>query len=271
MRLANFIAPGEDRARSGHVRDGLVVSFDQDLSVREILAMTERPYAHGQEFALSDVHLLAPYQPRAVFMVGANYKAHVDAAAKVGKMPDWLAPGEIPCLMKGPGSPVGPHDPIVRPRSISCLDYEGELMVVMGPRGEPAGYAVANDISARDVGDRWQLTRQKGGDTFCPWGPWITTAEEVPDPYALWVRTWVDDELRQDGSTAEMIVRIPEIVEYIQKTISVAPGDLLLTGTPAGTAAEMVDPRWLEPGQRVRVEIDGLGSIENTIVAPTEN
>ncbi|WP_427919207.1 fumarylacetoacetate hydrolase family protein [Streptomyces sp. cg40] len=267
MRLATFVAPGESGPRSGDVRDGVVVSFDGNPSVADILATADRPVARGPEFALTDVRLLAPFRPRAVFMVGANYKAHVDAAAKVGKMPDWLAPGEIPCLLKGPGSPVGPSDPVVRPPEIRSLDYEGELMAVLGPGGRPVGYAVANDISARDVGDRWQLTRHKGGDTFCPWGPWITTADEIPDPYALRLRTWVDDELRQDGSTAEMIVRIPEIVDYIGKTIAVRQGDLLLTGTPAGTAAEMTDPRWLQPGQRVRVEIEGLGSIENTIVA----
>lgn len=267
MRLARFIAPGDTHARTGQVHDGGVVSFEADLSVPELLAMAERPTADGPAFALDEVRLMAPYSPRAVFMVGANYKAHVDAAAEVGKMPDWLAPGEIPCLIKGPASPIGPHDPIVRPTAIQCLDYEGELIVVMGDHGRPAGYAVANDVSARDVGDRWQLTRHKGGDTFCPWGPWVTTVDEVPDPYALRLRTWVDDELRQDGSTAEMLVRIPEIVDYIQKTIAVFAGDLILTGTPAGTAAEMVEPRWLQPGQRVRVEIEGLGSIENPVIA----
>jgi 2-keto-4-pentenoate hydratase/2-oxohepta-3-ene-1,7-dioic acid hydratase in catechol pathway len=246
------------------------VSFD-GLSTEALVKHTDRPAATGPAFPLAEVQLLMPYRPRAVFMVGANYRAHVEAADKVGKMPDFLNPGEIPCLLKGPGSAVGPHDNVVRPPEIKALDYEGELLVIAGENGSIAGYAVANDISARDVGDKWQLTRHKGGDTFCPWGPWVTTADELPDPYSLGLRTWVDGELRQDGSTAEMVVKAPEIIAYIQKTIKVEPADVVLTGTPAGTATETAadfpeSAPWLQPGQVVRVEIEGLGAIENTII-----
>jgi 2-keto-4-pentenoate hydratase/2-oxohepta-3-ene-1,7-dioic acid hydratase in catechol pathway len=267
VHLATFLARGETRPRSGDVQGDKVVSFD-GANTEELVAMEERPQATGETFALADVQLLMPYRPRAIFMVGANYSAHVNAAAALGKMPDFLNPGEIPCLLKGPGSAVGPHDNIVRPPAIQCLDYEGELMAIAGPRGTIAGFAVANDVSARDVGDKWQLTRHKGGDTFCPWGPWVTTADEVPDPYNLRLRTWVDGDLRQDGNTSEMVVRVDGIIDYISKTMSSQPGDGILTGTAAGTAAEYpTDPPWLQPGQMVRVEIEGLGSIENTIVA----
>lgn len=267
MRLATFVAPGQSAPRAGEVRGDTVVGYAEGVSVSELVVAAERPSASGPQYPLDDVRLLAPYRSRAVFMVGANYKAHVDAAAKVGKMPDWLNPGEIPALQKGPGSPVGPFDDIVRPAQIQNLDYEGELIVVLGEGGAIAGYAVANDVSARDAGDKWQLMRHKGGDTFCPWGPWVTTADEVPDPYNLRIRTWVDGELRQDGNTSEMVVRVPEIVAYIEKTIKTQPGDLLLTGTPAGTGTERAEPVWLQPGQRVRVEIEGLGAIDNRVVA----
>jgi 2-keto-4-pentenoate hydratase/2-oxohepta-3-ene-1,7-dioic acid hydratase in catechol pathway len=267
MRLATFVASGDSTPRSGEVRGDRIASFAEGVTVDDVLFRGASSATPGPEYALSDVRLLAPYRPRAVFMVGANYKAHVDAAAQVGKMPDWLNPGEIPALQKGPGSPIGPYDDIVRPPAIENLDYEGELLAVLGEGGVPAGFAVANDVSARDAGDKWQLMRHKGGDTFCPWGPWVTTADEVPDPYNLRIRTWVDGELRQDGSTAEMLVRIPEIVAYLGKTITVQPGDLLLTGTPAGTGTEREVPVWLQPGQRVRIEIERLGAIENPIVA----
>jgi 2-keto-4-pentenoate hydratase/2-oxohepta-3-ene-1,7-dioic acid hydratase in catechol pathway len=266
MRLATFVVNGEDDCRAGDVQGDRVVTFAGDLTVEDLVRLDDPPAAAGESFALNEVELTMPYKPRAVFMVGANYKAHVQAVEDAGKWPDMLAAGEIPCLQKGPASPIGPYDQIVRPPEIECLDYEGELMIIVGPRGQAGGYAVANDVSARDVGDKWQLMRHKGGDTFCPWGPWVTTADEVPDPYDLQLRTWVDGELRQDASTSEMVVRGPEIIRYIEKTISVQPGDAILTGTPAGTIAEMVDPAWLQAGQRVRIEFECLGYIENEIV-----
>jgi 2-keto-4-pentenoate hydratase/2-oxohepta-3-ene-1,7-dioic acid hydratase in catechol pathway len=251
------------------VQDDKVVSFNDGVTTEQLVVASpgDRPRATGPAFALEDVRLVIPYRPRAVFMVGANYAQHVADAAKVGNKAGPMNEGEIPCLLKGPGSPIGPFDQIVRPPAITALDYEGELMAIVGHDGKPGGYAVANDVSARDVGDKWQLTRHKGGDTFCPWGPWVTTADEIDDPYSLQIRTWVDGELRQNGSTNEGIVRVPEILEYISKTITPRPGDGLLTGTCAGTIAEMSDPIWLQPGNRARIEIEGLGTIENEVIA----
>jgi 2-keto-4-pentenoate hydratase/2-oxohepta-3-ene-1,7-dioic acid hydratase in catechol pathway len=251
------------------VQGETVVSFNDGVTTEQVVvaAPGDRPTASGPAFALKDVRLVAPYRPRVVFMVGANYAQHVADAAKAGANVGNMNEGEIPCLLKGPGSAIGPFDQIVRPPAIKSLDYEGELMVIIGHDGTPGGYAVANDVSARDVGDRWQLTRHKGGDTFCPWGPWVTTADEIDDPYSLQIRTWVDGELRQNGNTSDMMVRIPEILEYISKTIKPLPGDGLLTGTCAGTIAEMADPVWLQPGNKVRIELEGLGTIENEIVA----
>jgi 2-keto-4-pentenoate hydratase/2-oxohepta-3-ene-1,7-dioic acid hydratase in catechol pathway len=267
MRLATFLAEDGTGPRAGDVRGDTVVGFAAGVTVADLIATGARPDATGAEFPLSRVRLIAPYRPRVVFLVGANYRAHVDAAQQVGMLSTLLAPGEIPCLLKGPGSPIGPYDDVIRPPKIEALDYEGELMVVAGGACTVAGYAVANDISARDAGDRWQLTRQKAGDTFCPWGPWVTTEDEIADPYDLRIRTWVDDDLRQDGNTSQMIARIPEIMDYIGKTIEIQAGDLILTGTPAGTAVESANPRYLAPGQVVRVEIGRLGHVRNRIAA----
>jgi 2-keto-4-pentenoate hydratase/2-oxohepta-3-ene-1,7-dioic acid hydratase in catechol pathway len=134
--------------------------------------------------------------------------------------------------------------------------------------GEVAGYAVADDVSARDLqGRERQWTRAKGADGFCPYGPWITTADEIADPHALSLRTWVNGELRQDGSTADMIFRIDALISFIRETCTLEPGDLILTGTPAGVGMAMDPARFLEPGDVVRIEIEHLGAIEHAIAA----
>jgi 2-keto-4-pentenoate hydratase/2-oxohepta-3-ene-1,7-dioic acid hydratase in catechol pathway len=136
----------------------------------------------------------------------------------------------------------------------------------MGASGAIAGYAVADDLSARDLqGREPQWTRAKGFDNACPWGPWITTVDEVDDPHALALRTWVNDELRQDGSTSDLIFGVPELVAFLTETCTLEPGDLILTGTPAGVGMAM-DPRvFLQSGDVVRIEIERLGAIEHRI------
>ena len=130
------------------------------------------------------------------------------------------------------------------------LDYEGELAVVIGPGGEVAGYAVADDISARDLQSREpQWTRAKGADGFCPWGPWITTADEAGDPHALRLRTWVNGELRQDASTADLIFGVPQILAFLGEVHALQPGELVLTGTPSGVGMALDPPRFLAGGE----------------------
>src|SRR6201999_832559 len=119
----------------------------------------------------------------------------------------------------GPASVTGPGVPVVRRPGVEQHDYEGELAIVVGPGGSVFGDAVAEDVSARDFLSDSQLTRHKAGDPFCPWGPWVTTADEVPDPYALRLRTWVDGELRQDATTGDMIFRAEAILAAIARTI----------------------------------------------------
>ena len=127
---------------------------------------------------------------------------------------------------------------------------------------------MADDVSARDLqGREPQWTRAKGFDTSCPWGPWITTADEVPDPEDLQLRTWVNDELRQDSRTSDLIFGIPQLVEFLRETITLERGDLILTGAPSGVGMALDPPRFLAPGDTVRIEIEGLGEIEHDVVA----
>jgi 2-keto-4-pentenoate hydratase/2-oxohepta-3-ene-1,7-dioic acid hydratase in catechol pathway len=152
------------------------------------------------------------------------------------------------------------------PEVVQRLDYEGELAVVMGADGQVAGYAVADDVSARDLQSREpQWTRAKGFDTSCPFGPWVTTADEVPDPEDLGLRTWVNGELRQDARTNDLIFSVTEIVAFIGETCTLEPGDLILTGTPSGVGMAMDPPRFLGSGDVVRIEIETLGTIEHAV------
>ena len=146
------------------------------------------------------------------------------------------------------------------------LDYEVELAVVLGADNRIAGYAVADDLSARDLqGRETQWTRAKGFDSSCPWGPWITTADEVPNPEALRITSHVNGEVRQDSSTSDLVFGPQALVDFITETITFEPGDLILTGTPAGVGQSMDPPQFLAPGDVVRLEVEGLGAIEHTI------
>ena len=166
--------------------------------------------------------------------------------------------------MKLPSSSVPPGGPVRCPAVVKRLDYEGELGVVLGAGGEIAGYAVADDVSARDLqGREPQWTRAKGFDGSCPWGPWITTADEVPDPEALRLVTHVNGEVRQDSTTADLVFGPQALVDFIAETCTLEPGDLILTGTPEGVGMAMDPPRFLQSGDVVRIEIEGLGAIEH--------
>ena len=184
MRLATFLPPGGRDPLAGEVRDDAAVAFADGSTVLDRLASGDRTPAGGDSFALAEVELLAPVaRPRAIFGIGLNYAAH---ARETG-----ATPPEAPIVfMKLPTSAAAPNAPINAPAVIHRLDYEGELAVVMGSDGEVAGYAVADDVSARDLQKREpQWTRAKGFDGSCPYGPWITTADEAGDPHDLALRT----------------------------------------------------------------------------------
>ena len=212
--------------------------------------------------------------PRSIVAVGLNYLEHASEVR-------FEAP-PVPLLFaKWPSSLSGPGDVIPLDRSLSeQLDYEVELAAVIG---RPAfnvsqdqaldfvgGYAVANDVSARDLQfSDSQWTRSKSFDGFCPLGPWITTADEVPDPQALHITCRVNGEVRQDASTGQMIHSVAELVAFASRAMTLNPGDLILTGTPKGVAMGAEDPQWLRPGDVVQSEIEPLGYLRNEVVDRT--
>ncbi|MDP9891538.1 2-keto-4-pentenoate hydratase/2-oxohepta-3-ene-1,7-dioic acid hydratase in catechol pathway [Variovorax boronicumulans] len=289
MRIATFTSEGHRKvglvSADGKTVTPLQLTPEQAdsgvLTLIEILARGgSLPEASGPAVDLREVVLDAPLpKPRRnLWCVGRNYHAHAkelsasvfkDNAAKTDEWPI--------VFTKVPECVVGPHDEVLVPAGVSAqIDYEAELAVVIGKGGKNIardaamshvfGYTVVNDVTARDVQMRhgqWDLG--KSFDTFCPMGPWIVTADEF-DGTKTRVRCWVNGELRQDGPTENMIFDIPTLIETISRGITLYPGDVIATGTPAGVGMGMNPPRYLRAGDVVRVEIDGLGAIENKFV-----
>ena len=260
MRLASFRPPATDGPCGGEVVGGRVTAFADGASVLDRLASGDRTPAAGESYALADVELLAPVgRPRAIFGIGLNYRAHAEEQGAA-------LPERPIVFMKLPSSAAGPFAPVACPAVVRRLDYEGELAVVIGAGGRVAGYAVADDVSARDLQRAEpQWTRAKGADGFCPYGPWITTADDVPDAEDLRLQTWVNGELRQDARTSDLIFGVDELVAFIGETCTLEPGDLILTGTPSGVGMSMQPRRFLASGDVVRIEIERLGAIEHAI------
>ena len=261
MRLATFIPPGREEPRGGEVRGEEVVSFDGE-TVLDRLASGDRSPASGESFPLADVTLLAPVpRPRAIFGIGRNYAAH---AAELGN----VLPDKPMVFMKLPTSSVPPSGPVRRPAVTTQLDYEAELVVVIGADGKIGGWAVGDDVSARDLQDSEdQWTRAKGFDTSCPWGPWITTADELSDATGLRIGAWVNGEQRQDSNTDNLIFSPQQLVDFIAEAITLEPGDIILTGTPNGVGMALDPPVYLRAGDIVRCEVEGLGVVEHPIEA----
>jgi 2-keto-4-pentenoate hydratase/2-oxohepta-3-ene-1,7-dioic acid hydratase in catechol pathway len=212
-------------------------------------------------------------RPGKVVCIGLNYSDH---AAETGA----AIPQRPVMFMKDPATVVGPYDEVFIPRGSAKTDWEVELGVVIGAVGRyldspadalriVAGYAISHDVSERafqlDLSSQWDIG--KSCERFNPLGPWLVTADEVPDPQRLGLRLDVNGRKRQDGSTADMIFGVVYLVWYLSQYLVLEPGDLINTGTPAGVALGLPDHPYLRPGDRVRLEIDGLGQAEQSFVA----
>ena len=257
MRIARFTAGGDPRFG---VVEGEPGSEQLVVLTGDPLYMPVQPT--GEKVDLEEVRLLAPVIPRSkVVGIGRNYAAH---AAELGNE----VPAEPLAFLKPNTSVVGPGDPIVLPPQSSRVDYEGELAVVIGRlcRDVPVervpevvlGYTVANDVTARDLqsadGQWW---RAKGFDSFCPLGPYLVTDVDVRD---LRVTTRLDGVVVQDGRTSQMIFDVPTLVAHVSAAMTLLPGDVILTGTPAGVGP-LVD------GDEVAISIDGIGTLTHQVVS----
>lgn len=284
MRLVTFTEGG--RTRIGSAEGGEIVDLSAtahlptdlvallQLGAQGMKAAREAAAASRVRFTPAQVRLEAPIlRPRKFLGLGGSYRSHLAEVAHLGIQPPkfqtWFNK-QVSCIN-------GPYDDIHLPRVSNTLDYEGELAIVIGRRCRHlkgpeareviAGFTICNDVSVRE----WQMraataTLGKSFDTHGPIGPWIVTADELPGVHDLPIKTWVNGELRQDGRTSELVYRFGEMLAELSTVFTLEPGDLLTTGTPAGVGGAMRPPRYLQAGDVCRVEIEGIGHIENRVV-----
>jgi 2-keto-4-pentenoate hydratase/2-oxohepta-3-ene-1,7-dioic acid hydratase in catechol pathway len=263
MKIIRFLAAGQEHLGRLH-DDGRVTLLEGDLfgGLRD----TGAP-------ATVDT-LLAPLEPRDILCIGLNYKKH---AAESGAEP----PAYPVLFMKNSGTLQHPGAPIVLPRKLRSdqVDYECELAVVIGTRchnvsraaalDHVLGYTCANDVSARDwqrQGGGGQWCRGKSFATFCPLGPALVTTDEIPNPNRLAIRTILNGQTLQDWNTDDMIFDVPAIIEFLSASMILAPGTVILTGTPHGVGFARTPPVFLKPGDSVTIEIEGIGRLTNPVV-----
>jgi 2-keto-4-pentenoate hydratase/2-oxohepta-3-ene-1,7-dioic acid hydratase in catechol pathway len=248
------------------VDDGLI-----PLPGRLVDHLCRAPTSPPSELLPPASPLAAPIaRPGKLVCLGLNYADH---AAESGQP----VPEQPMLFSKASSCVIGPGADVQMPSGDVQLDYEAELAIVIGrPARNVAaesalefvgGYACFNDVSERiaQMGDG-QWFRGKSADTFAPFGPWVVTPDEVPDPHSLSIRCTVNDEVRQDSNTSQMVFKVDEIVAYCSRAFTLEPGDLIATGTPPGVA--LGSGKWLRPGDTMTVEIEGLGALTNTVVAP---
>jgi len=282
MRLVSFTNNGQSAA--GILQgDGVFtlgnVGFEDAISfmaagnaaregIKDLLAKTSA----RDLLPLKAVQLTAPVpRPPKILCVGLNYRDH----AKESKME---VPSVPTIFAKYSNAVIGPGDPIVLSGATQKPDYEAEFAVVIGKRAKNVrrsawkdyvfGYTIVNDVSARDVQlatSQWTLG--KSFDTFAPIGPHVVTVDEVPDPHSLDIRLSIGGETLQSSNTRELIFGVPELIEYISRMLTLEPGDIISTGTPAGVGLGRTPPRWLRPGEEVVIEIEKIGTLRNPVVA----
>ena len=281
MKLATFTH--NNLSRVGAVIDDIVIDSLSDANIpntmidflsagaNALLAMQELIDSGLGRFNLADVKLNAPIpRPGKYLGISLNYADHItETGAEQPKYPSFFTK-QSTCV-------IGHGDSIHQPKVSDKLDYEGELAFVIGKRCRHvpvdkahqviAGFTIANDVSVRD----WQARSAtmmigKSFDTCGPLGPWIVTADELVNPHQLSIKTWIDDELRQDGNTQQMIFNCYEMVAYLSQAMTLEPGDVITTGTPSGVGVKMTPRGYMKPGQTVKIEIEGIGILSNKVI-----
>jgi len=289
MKLITFVHEGRDRlgslvagAGGEHVFDlnrldprlpaDMLAFLEGGKPALDLAQQVLAAASPEQALKLADVTLKAPIpRPGKIICIGQNYLAHAQES-------NASAPPFPIIFAKYANTVIAHGEPIVVPAVVQKPDYEGELGVVIGKRGRNipeaealeyvAGYLPLNDVSARDWQNRTsQWVIGKTPDTFCPMGPALVTADEIPDVQNLWLRTVIGDEVLQEGHTSLMIFSVAHLIADMSQVMSLEPGDVIATGTPAGIGAARTPPRWLRPGDVVRVEIEGVGALQNPVVA----
>lgn len=268
MKLMTF-RKIDGRTQVGEWRDGALYSLGLDTPMIDLAADAHLPTRDEAYKVMKHAGMQAPLMPRKIMAVGRNYAEH--AAELANDVP------EKPLIFaKYPTCVIGDGASVRWSRSVTQqVDWEGELVVVVGKGGrnipEDAaydhifGYTIGNDISARDLqSSDGQWARAKGHDTFLPLGPAIVTRDEIDNPHDLRIITQVNGETMQDGSTADMVFKIPYLVAYLSRTFTLEAGDLILTGTPAGVGKAQNPPRFLQDGDTVSVTIEPIGTLTNT-------
>ena len=282
MKLLRYGPPGQEKPglldRDGKIRD-------LSGAVRDIDGAALAPTELDRLRRLDPASLpIVPGNPRLgpcvggiskIVAIGLNYRLHAQEAGAA-------IPTEPIFFMKAPSSICGPNDDVIIPKASQKTDYEVELGIVIGSvtryiamHDAPkhiAGYCVVNDVSEREFqierGGQW--TKGKSADTFCPIGPWLVTSDEVPDPGKLALWTEVNGERRQNSNTADLIFGVHHIVSYVSQFMTLLPGDVIPTGTPSGVGMGFKPPRFLKPGDRVRLSVEGLGEQNQRMVAFSE-
>jgi 2-keto-4-pentenoate hydratase/2-oxohepta-3-ene-1,7-dioic acid hydratase in catechol pathway len=265
MKIVRYQTPHGDIGYGREHADGTITRIDGNLFGQ----------FHDTNNAVTVAKRLAPIEPRDIICIGLNYRKH--AAEGNQPIPDWPV-----VFMKNSGTLQHPGDPIVLPRKLTsdAVDYECELAVVIGKDcynvskadalKHVLGYTCANDVSARD----WQMKyggsqwcRGKTFATFCPLGPCLVTSDEIPDPNKLGIRTILNGQTMQDWNTDDMIFDVPTLIEFLSGSTRLSAGTVILTGTPHGVGGARKPPVFLQPGDSVTIQIDGIGSLTNPVIA----
>ncbi len=268
MRLVTFQAEARSTPQAGIVSGDQVIGLGQDML--RVIAAGTLPVLAGPCYDLATVTLLAPVpRPPKFICVGMNYRDHArEAGVEIPSVPTIFS--------KFSNVVIGPGAPIVLPKNSTRPDYEAEFAFVIGPGGRhiPAaraldhvfGYTIVNDVSARDhqtTTSQWLIS--KSFDTFAPMGPWIVTRDEIADPHALDLELEIGGQVLQHSNTRELVFGVSALIEYISSVVTLEPGDIVATGTPAGVGFARKPPRYLRPGDEVIIRIQGIGELRNPV------